>query len=632
MLPSLSVPEVKEESPLLIPFPSHSVSVPNEFEKKSPIIAANSTLLYSSKICSIWGSAARYPKGLMYGLQALDSWLYDDKAPFMHIEANDTFKFLKDMVETDYYEKLIDKYLLNNTHSSIVVMSPKKGLTTIKDKELSDKLAEYKASLSDKELDELVENSKALKQYQEEPSTDEELESIPLLQISDIKREARKRIYEKTEVDGVELITHDIFTNGIGYVNLYFDITSIPDEYLPYAGMLANFLGFLNTKDTTYAELANKINISTGGMSSSITNVPDSVDLEKYTLLFKVRTKLLYENLPVAFDLMKELVLSTDFSDYDRMLELLQMIKSRYHSTVMQAGHSAAMKRALSYKFESARKDELYSGYEFYKELSRVIDNYDTEKESLKKKLEDLCAYIFTKDNLLVDYISEKKAEEGIKSVIPSFANELSKADVILKATKQIEFKKNEGLKTGAKVQYVAKAGSFVDKGFEYTGALKVLKVIMGYDYLWNNIRVKGGAYGCMSGFMQNGRSYFVSYRDPNLKETLDIYNEAPKYLREFNASDRDMTKYIIGTIADIDTPLTPYDEGISGFDMCFTHRTMEMVQKSRDEILDCTVEDIRKLADYIDAVLSDECICVVGNEDKIEENRDLFDVIEDFN
>ena len=164
---------------------------------------------------------------------------------------------------------------------------------------------------------------------------------------------------------------------------------------------------------------------------------------------------------------------------------------------------------------------------------------------------------------------------------------------------------------------------------YEYTGALKILQVILSYDYLWLNIRVKGGAYGCMSGFGRSGEGYLVSYRDPNLRETNAIYEGIPAYLEQFDPDDRDMTKYVIGTISNLDAPLTPSIRGSRGLSAYLSGVTGEMMQEEREQVLDATQEDIRALAPLLRAILDTGSFCVVGNEEKIEANRNLFGTVE---
>lgn len=189
--------------------------------------------------------------------------------------------------------------------------------------------------------------------------------------------------------------------------------------------------------------------------------------------------------------------------------------------------------------------------------------------------------------------------------------------------------KENEGFFDASQVQYVSRAGNYRKAGYEYTGALRILKVILSYEYLWLNIRVKGGAYGCMSGFARNGNAYLASYRDPNLRATFEVYRECADYLKNFAASDRDMLKYIIGTISDMDIPLTPAMEGARSMAAYFTGITEETILRERQEVLSCTVEEIRKLSVYIQAILEEHAICVLGNEALLKKEKALFDTLE---
>lgn len=184
---------------------------------------------------------------------------------------------------------------------------------------------------------------------------------------------------------------------------------------------------------------------------------------------------------------------------------------------------------------------------------------------------------------------------------------------------------RNEGFTTASKVNYVARCGTFAGSPYAYTGALRILKVMLSYDYLWINIRVKGGAYGCMSGFGRSGEGYFVSYRDPNVQESDEIYRGIPEYLEAFDADERDMTKYIIGTISDLDTPLTPSLKGARGLSAWYSGVTEEMLQRERDEILTATADDIRALSGIVRRILETGAVCAIGNEEKIRKSSSMF-------
>ncbi len=570
-----------------------------------------------------------YPKGLMYGLQALDSWLYDEAEPFMHLEANDTFAFLREKVDTGYFEELIKTYLIDNRHSSVVILEPERSLTAKMDKDLSDKLAEYKKSLSEAETEKLVEDTLALIKYQEEPSTKEELEKIPLLEISDIRKEALPFEYEIDYVGGTTVLTHDIYTNGIGYLTLGFDIRKLPDELIPYIGLFSNIFSYVNTEEHTYADLASEINLNTGGLTSTYSCYTDVNDVDKYKIAYEVKTKVLYDKLPFAFDIISEIIGTSDLSDDKRLLEILNMIRSRLQTSMTQGGHSVAVVRAMSGCSDTAAISEKTSGIDFYRFIDSLVSDYDNKKEEFKNNLREFVSIVFRPENLFVDYIAERSEYDRLKQLIEGFKKKLITVPIKTKEYSITLKHAKEGYKTSGKVQYVALCGNFIKHGYDYTGALKVLKVIMGYDYLWINVRVKGGAYGCMNSYSRSGAMYLTSYRDPNLRNTLEIYKGAADYVRNFDPDERDMTKYIIGTISDMDIPLTPRARGVRSMIAYFTGDSLEKIQRERDEVLNAKSDDIRKLSDYIDAVVKDEYLCVLGSEEMVEKEAELFDKVE---
>ena len=566
-----------------------------------------------------------YPKGLMYGLQSFDSWLYDDNAPFLHLEANEIFAFLREQIDNGYFEKLIEDYLLNNNHASVVIIEPKKGLTAKKEAILADKLAEYKASLSKDELQKLIDDTAALKEYQTEPSTQEELETIPVLKRTDIKKEATGFDNLEETYDNTVIVRHNFFTNGIGYLNLFFDVSKVSDDLLPYLGILKSAFISVDTKNYSYLELNNEININCGGINPSFEIYSDTTDFDKTKVYFNFSARVLYEKLDFIFDIIQEIITSSNLADKKRLKEIIGESRSHAQMHNNNAGHGVAMQRAMSYFSPAAKFSDMTSGLEYYELLSDLDDNFDDKSDMIIAKLEALLKIIFRPENLLVGYTADDKGQSMLLKPLAKFKASLFTEEVESKPFILTCEKKNEGYKTAAKVQYVARTGNFRKAGFEYTGVLGVLKTIMGYDYLWNNIRVKGGAYGCMSGFSRNGDSYFVSYRDPNLEKTNEIYEGIPKFLENFDATERDMTKFIIGTISNIDTPLTAHTRGSRSMVAYLTNLSYEYIQKSRDAILNASVEDIRALAPMMKAVLEQNNICVVGGEEKVEAAKDLF-------
>lgn len=568
-----------------------------------------------------------YPKGLMYGLQMFDSWLYDEESPFIHIEALNTFAFLKEQVGTSYYEELIQKYLLDNNHASIVMICPKKGLTAEVDQKLHQKLQDYKAGLSKEEVEKLVQDTKDLRAYQEEPTPPEILEKIPVLKVSDISEDIAPIYNEEQKAGDIPCICHPINTNGIGYLTLIFDLRTLSEEEIPYAGLLQAVLGIIDTEHYEYGKLFNEINRRTGGIETSLEMYTDvtKVKEKEFRPTFEIKTKAMYDQLPFALSMMEEILMRSVLTDEKRIKEILDMLKSRFQMKFLSAGHSSAVLRAMSYSSPLARFKDMTNGIEYYETVSRITEHFEEEKERLMEMLQRISRKVFRKDRMIVSYTGEAQSQEAVLQEIKKFSECLHMEEVEESSFQLTCVKKNEGFQTSSKVQYVAMAGNFIDAGARYHGALQILKVIMGYEYLWQNIRVKGGAYGCMSSFNKLGEGYFVSYRDPHLKNTLEIYKGVTEYLRNFDVSDRDMTKFIIGTISNMDQPMTPAIKGDRSMNLYMNHVTEEMIRKERLEVLHATQQDIRNLADIVEKVLQADQICVIGNEDKIEQEKEIF-------
>ena len=570
-----------------------------------------------------------YPKGLMVGLQALDSWLYDERKPLIHVEANETFAALKAEMDEGYYEDLIRKYLLDNGHKSVLVLAPVKGLTAKKDAELAKKLQEYKAGLSKEEIEEVVKQTKELEEYQEEPDQKEDLEKIPLLKREDIKREAENYVNEERYAGDTLILTHNIFTNGIGYLRFMFDIGQIPGELFPYIGVLKNVLGMVDTKNYAYGDLCHEINIKTGGINLVANTYINSANMPEYKVMLEIKAKALYEKMPEAFRLAEEIALHSKFTDKKRLYDVIAEIQSRMQASMVSAGHSLAALRALSYLSPTAAVAGQLSGIPQYRLLEKLEGRFEEEKEDLVQKLELLVKSIFRPENFMMDYVGEEKGYQGLEELVQSFRGKLFTDPVEKEEFRPVLEKKNEGYLTSAQVQYVCRAGNFIRKGLPYTGALKVLKVMMGYDYLWNRVRVKGGAYGCMCSFGKSGDSYFVSYRDPNLEKTVDVYEKAAEYVEGFEADERTMTQFVIGAISELDVPMTPAAKGLYSLTGYMTKLPFASVQREREELLAATPEDIRGLAGHIRAFMGDDCLCVVGSEEKLKEREGMFGKLE---
>lgn len=571
----------------------------------------------------------QFPKGLLFGLNCLDSWLFDDMKPFIHLECLGTFAKLRKAVDTDYFEKLIQEYLLDNTHGSSVTVKPKRGLGNEREEALAKELSDYKASLSDEEIKKLIEDTEHLKKYQEEPSSDEDLRKLPMLTRADMKKNAMPFSNIEDELLDVKVVRHDIESNGIDYISFLFDAGDFAQSELGYLGFFTNALGLVSTEKYSYTDLANATNIYTGGISTGTASHPDIKDRNNFVFKFEVKLKVLEKNLDKALELMEQMLLSSDFTDTKRLGELVAQIKARLQANLSSSGHLvAAMRSMSSFSRYALYQDEL-KGIAFYRSICHIEKELSESPKSVSDKLAAIAKKLFARNRMLISFTGNNEAYGNAK---PSLEKVIAGFDKMSAIGNQAEVHFNtakEAFIDASQIQYVAKTGDFICEGYEYTGALRLLRIILSYDYLWINVRVKGGAYGCMNTFLRSGESYFVSYRDPNLSDTLDVYDRIPEYIKSFSPDERDMTKYIIGTFSALDTPMNPEAKGSRSLSAYLEGITYEQIQKERNEILNAQPEDIRRLADLVEAVLKKDSVCVIGNENMIKESAGLFENVE---
>lgn len=561
-----------------------------------------------------------YPKGLIYGISVMDSWLYDGD-PLAGLRYTEALQQLREGIKTRYYEQLIENYLLDNTHKVIVTLNPEQGKEEREQEVLAEKMAALKASMDTETIAQNIE----LHKRQAAADTAEALETIPLLERSDIRREV-----EVTETVLKQLGTNDIlyvpaFTNKIAYLNWYFDLTGIDKDLLPYCYLLSDVLGKFNTDKYTYQELATASNKYTGGVSFQMHAYSAADDANDYTIKFTVQAKALTANLDKLFDILQAVALGSKIDDAKRLQEILDEVKTDWDSSFFSRGQIVACTRLASYFSTAARVNEQdqFSYYEFLKELSA---DFAGRAEDTLAKLRQLLGIFFESSKYLLAYSCEESERMLVLEQALNFAALLPQSAVAGKTPQFLEAPgENEGIMTPGKVQYVAAGGDFHKFGYQFHGAMKVLETILRYEYLWTKIRVQGGAYGATARFDRNGTMFFASYRDPKLKESLQAYYDMPSWLEKLELSERELTKYIIGTISGLDTPLTNSmrleQAGVYHLKQVDT----AMRQQMRSEIIDLTNADLQKLAPLIRDTLSEKYLCVVGSSQSIEANKNIF-------
>jgi Zn-dependent M16 (insulinase) family peptidase len=414
-------------------------------------------------------------------------------------------------------------------------------------------------------------------------------------------------------------------------MRLLFDVKDIPKELLPYLSLLSLVLGYVDTDNYSYLEYSNEVNLHTGGIFHDVISFSIKGNTVEYLPIYEVSAKVMYDKLPDAFRLIEEMLYHTQLKDYKRLKEIIDEMKSKMQMIFQSSGHMVASNRAMSYYSVHGMFKEATQGISFYQFLEELTTNYGQMKDTVVSKLKELLEMIFVKDKLTVSITADNEGYNKFANNFTPFVQRLREntSERQFLDYDRIPLKPrclNEGFKAAMQVQYVARAGNYIKAGYKYTGALRVLKMILSYDYLWQNIRVKGGAYGCMCGFSGvDGDVYFTSYRDPNLKYTNQVYENIPEFIKNYTADERDITKSIIGTISTLDTPMTPQTKGSRSLSMLLSGLTYEDLKREREEIINVTQEDIRALYKLVQSVLIEGNICVIGNESKIEEDRDLF-------
>ncbi len=560
-------------------------------------------------------------KGLIYGLNILQTWLHGGEDPFLYLRFEKDFRYLRDHISDGYFESLIRRYLLDNPHCSLVEMDPEKGKAEKDATALQEKLQAYKASLTPDEKDALVCEYRELKAYQEEEESPEAAACVPKLKLSDIRRTARVAKNNEAEAGPARLIYRFDKTAGIAYANFYFDLRNVPREHLPWLGLLKACFTVVSTRERDYRELFDLISEITGGISVGTDSVRRPSG--EWIPYFNLAVKALAAKWPETADLLKELCLNSLFDNEKRLKEIISETLINVKQLYAAAGHRSAASRAASYYNEPALFSELTGGLDFLRFLEDLAAHYDERKQEIADALKTVTAKIFTRDGLLINLTCEEAAFPQLQPLLADLAASFP-SDPAVRLSVGTPVRKNEGIKTTGAVGYVAHCGNYKEAG-PYRGSLKVLQSILGMDYLWQQLRVLGGAYGAMCQFSIHGPSSFVSYRDPHIRSTEEVYRRIPAYLESLDLPDEVLESFIIATIGGMDFPYTPSAQGSIDFSLLLNGVTPERQQRERDEVISCTLADLRALAPYMEAILKDNNFCTVGSGVKIEEGKDLF-------
>lgn len=563
-------------------------------------------------------------KGLTYNMRVMTGWLFTND-PFSSLEYEKQLAAVKASANNTYLEEIIRKDLVDNKYGLLLVLEPKTGLEKEIAQKTSEELADLKKKMTPAELDSLVATTSKLVAYQQQEDSPEALASIPLLKLSDISPEAFWYEASKSDIAGVPHLFHDEFTNDIVYMNYWFDLNVLSEDKIPYAALLTRLLGKVDAGSYGYEDLDKSLNINTGGFGSGLSLYVASYDDNKLLPRFRISVKTTAEKLDTTLALLGAIINETKIENKDRLFDLLKRHQSQLEASVLQNGYNVAATRLESYYSRRGVFNEKTRGMEYYWFVTGLVKRFGEDPDAVIAGLKETYNALFAKSNMIAGITCSSNDYKTYSSRFEKFAPALATKAVALHEWKLQPKSKNEGILTASKVQYVLQGYDFRKLGIEWDGKWNVLNQVMSTDYLQTKIRVIGGAYGGFSSISKNGTINLSSYRDPNLKETLDNFKGISEYLAQFKADSTDMTRYIIGTIANMDSPLTPSEKGDQAFRNYFENVSREDVQSDRNAVLSATADDLRKMSDEIARVLDQQVWCVYGNDEKINKNKTLF-------
>lgn len=568
-------------------------------------------------------SQGGYPKGVYYAVSSIGSSLYGGSpfAPFF-IE-----KHLDKMTQNQtIFIDLIKNHLLDNPHSILTVAHPEKNANQKQFDAIHETLQTYKASLSTHSITELIQQTQDLITRQNTPDTPEALATIPVLSLADLSTEAKSLPVTVHHNDTNTFLHYDVFTSGIDYMSYHFNLEHLTLEQLQYASLIARLLTHLPTQTYTIDALSTQIDLHTGGLSFQTDVLNQDEKNGVFYPRFVVKGKAFTYATPKLLTLLHDILTQTCFTYPEKINEQLLKIKSRFERRFTQSAHSTAVYRLRSYYSQAGKLEDSLNGIDFYHFICDVIDLFQKDPTTVIYQLESVYQTLFYAHKLVGGWIGQSEDVEKTHALLESFAS-LFDATPQPKQPLQLSVEiLNEGFSMAQDVQYVAK-GFNVSKNFAFTGHIHVLKNVLSYSYLWNRVRVQGGAYGVFTIISRDGDFIFCSYRDPHLDNTLHHYDQAVPFIETLELDDRELTKAIIGTISDFDTPRSPKQLGEEAFRRQMLSITTEDVQEIRSAILSTTVSSLQHLASYVHDALSHQAVCVIGNQENLQQSKTLHTI-----
>lgn len=581
-----------------------------------------SSLMHSWEI-NIRANRNNVNRGILYNDLVMSTWMHNS-SPTLYLTLDDSLNRLKKAVETDYFERFINKYLLENKTSSLIVLKPEPGLSVDKQEEFTRALKGKKEKMTQKQQEKIISQADQLRKWQREPNSEEAVNRMPTLDISDVDRKAEVIPIEIKSVNGTKVLEHKLQTNKIIYSDLYFDTSGVPQDKIQYLNLLSMLLGKLGTESYRSKEIAREINNTMGGISFSHEVIKGFRDSDTYYPKLDVGFYTLDKDTSASFKVIDQIINHTKFNNRKLLKQYINVISSSLNNNILNMGMEVAKGRVESYYSNCGQYGNL-GLLDYWEFINNLNKNYDENYNDLTKNLRLVADIVFNKNNVTVSVTGSEEDCIKYEKSVKEFLSKLKKD----KVQKQVyTFKcltKNEGLLSSSGVQYIAQGYDFTKLGYKYSGKLLVLKNILNEEFIWNRIRELGGAYGGAVSISSNGDLKFLSWRDPNVKETLDIFSEAGDFIKKLKLTDRELQNYIISTIGELDRPMDSYEKGRVSDMLYFKGVTQNDIQQERNEILHTSLKDIKDYGDMLRDVTRQNTFCIFGNEKKLKENKEIF-------
>lgn len=559
------------------------------------------------------------PTGLFYGTEIMKCWLHDENNPFEGINHLKCLENIKKEIPNAYFENLVKKYLINPKITSFVYLKPDNNFSELGISE--EQLLKIKESFTKEQLLNIIEEKNELLKYQNEEEI--HLDKIPTLDIKDIKKAPNIKIINKKD----NLLHLSMDTKNILFSKIIINLDNCEIDFskddLNYLGLLSGLLNRLGTVKYCYDDLQSEIFLNTGGIYATLQSI-NKTKLENYLI---INGKCFIENADNMFDILEEIIFNTDFTNVKNLRDILQEHKSRLTNSLTTSSHLYAINRSNSYFKESGVFSDKTKGLDFYNFINKIDTDDENSLLDIYSNLKKIAHKIFNKKNVEIALCCNDCEFEAVKSKALSFIelfedkkyleNKICKARNI-----------NEAFIINSAVNFNIKSGDFKKFGAKYSGSMNVLKSIISREYLWNNIRVKGGSYGCGCVISRSGVLNLYSYRDPKVAETYDCYNNISKFLKDTNIDDNIVKKYIIGAIREIDKPKSTdstFSEVILRY---LSEISIDIINTQRIEILETTSKDIKNYSEFFENIINQNYFCTIGVESEINNNKDIFENI----